>query len=314
MRSKFIQTVLPVCVLLLLATMSYLLPAGVGSNGWIPLVGGFFNADLLSNPLVSVPLMVLCLAATVLGIYLILLKTNAIPFGRCLALFLAMMAISPSLLQFSQVYPVLACIVWAQFCLLERQVFVAFLFLSGASLFFAPAIWLVPVVLMLMPFNGMPDQLRVFVTSLSGASLPHLYLVVFRWIKFDDAGVYLYHFSKEAMETEPPFHYLELTDYFLMLVIVYILFRVISYFVTKGAKGFIEYMFKVNLLMAVVAFALFMVFAGNQSYSLLYLTFMPLAVLFSYYFKSNEKLRRANIEYLVLMCSLVLCGISHLMN
>ena len=314
MRSKFIQTVLPVCVLLLLATMSYLLPAGVGSNGWIPLVGGFFNADVLSNPLVSVPLMVLCLAATVLGIYLILLKTNTIPFGRCLALFLAMMAVSPSLLQFNQIYPVLACIVWAQLCLLERQVFVAFLLLSGASLFFAPAIWLVPVVLMLMPFNGMPDQLRVFVTSLSGASLPHLYLVVFRWIKFDDAGVYLYHFSKEAMETGTPFHYLELTDYFLMLVIVYILFRVISHFVTKGAKGFIEYMFKVNLLMAVVAFALFMVFAGNQSYSLLYLTFMPLAVLFSYYFKSNEKLRRANIEYLVLMCSLVLCGISHLMN
>jgi hypothetical protein len=160
----------------------------------------------------------------------------------------------------------------------------------------------------------MPDQLRVFVTSLSGAFLPHLYLVVFRWIKFDDAGVYLYHFANEAVETGAPFHYLELADYFLVLVIFYLLFRVVSSFVTKGAKGSIEYMFKVNLLMAIVAFALFVIFAGNQNFSLLSITFMPLAILFAYYFKSNEKNRRTNIEYLVLMSSLALCGLSHLMN
>jgi hypothetical protein len=314
MKNKFLQTALPIGVFILLSAISVLSVPEAAADGWIPLVGGFFNATFLSNYPASVPFTILCLAVTLLGMYMILLKTNAVPFIRCMSLFLALLASGPNLFQFNQVYPVLACLVWVQFCLLERQIFVAFLLLSGASLFFAPAIWLVPVVLMLMPFNGMPDQFRVFVTSLSGACLPHLYLLIFRWIKFDDAGVYLYHFYNEAIEIYPPFHSLEYTDYFLILVMFYMLVRAVSFFVRKAAKGFFEYMFKVNLLMAIVTFILFLLFSGNWNMSLLSLAFVPLSILYAYYFKSNEKNRRTNIEYLVLMSSLVLCGLSHLMN
>lgn len=314
MKSKFIQTVLPVFVVLLLVALSVLSPVGRGGDGWIPLVGGFFNAELLGNQYLSVPLMVLCLAVTMLGMHMILMKTNAIPPGRSALLFLALLASNPYSLDFNQIYPVMACMVWAQFCLLERQVFVAYLLMSMASLFYAPVIWIVAVLLLLMPVNGLPDQFRVFVTSLAGACLPHLYLLVFRWIKFNDAGVYLYHFANEAIETGMPFHYLGLTDYFMILVVFYILFRSVSHFVVKGPKGFMEYMFRMNGLMVFVAFVLFILFGGNQHLPLLPLAFVPVSILSAYYFKSCEKLYRANIEYLVLMCSLVLCGLSHLMN
>ncbi len=314
MKNKFIQTVLPFCVFPLLLVISILSPAYGENNGWIPLVGGFFNADLLDNLLISVPSMIICLAVILLGIYRILLKTNAIPFSRCLMLFLMLMASNPHLLKFSQIYPVLACVVWTQLCLLEGRLFVSFLLLSTASLFYAPAIWLVPAVLFIMPFNGVSDQFRAFVTSISAVCLPHLYLIVFRWIKFDDASIYLHHFAQEAIDISIPFHYIGITDYFLLLVVIYIIFRSISHFITKGTKGFIEYMFKMNVFMVLITSALFLLFAGNHQMQLLSLTFVPLSILFTHYFKSCEKSYRANIEYLVFMCSLILCALSGLMN
>lgn len=311
MRSKIIQTVLPIFVLLVLTAMSLFSTVGAGSNGWIPVVGGFFNADLLGNPLLSVPLMAVCLALTLPGIFLILLKTNAIPFGRCVALFMALLAINPKWFHFSQIYPVLACIVWAQLCLLERQVFVAFMLLSGASLFYAPAIWLVPVLIMFMPFNGMPDQLRVFVTSLSGASLPHLYLLVFRWIKFDDAGVYLYHFANEAIETGTPFHYLGIPDYFMLAILCYVLIRSIVFVFSKNPMGKLGYILKMEMVMLLVLFLLAGFFYANNGEMLSSLFLLPASVLMTFYFKNSPMTNRSNIEMLLLMGATAICACYH---
>ncbi len=310
MKSRFIQTLLPFCVLLILVAISLFSSADADGMGWIPLVGGFADTEMLDVPYISVPLSLVSIVVILSGLYLVLLKTNAIPLGRCILLFLLFVATNRNFLHFNQIYPLLACVVWMQYCLLGGQIFGAYALLSAASLFYAPAIWLVPAMMVFLPFSGIPDQLRIFVKSVSGAVLPHLYLLVFRWIKFGDAAQYLSYFAHSATDPNPPFHQLGMPQYFMLLLLLYVLFRAISFIMAKNPMGTLAYLLKLEVVLLVLSFVLAILFGGDNGNALLVLFFMPASVILSYYFRNCGKTGRTDIELAMLPIAALLCGVS----
>lgn len=311
MRNKIVQTVLPYCTLLLLVIIAIFAPVEKNSTGWIPLTGGLVDGCQWVSGILSVVLMVTGVGVILSGLYLVLLKTNTIPFGRCAALLLMLLFSSPHALHFNTIYLVLACIVWAKYCILERQIFVCYMLLSLASLFYAPAIWLVPAFLLMGAFSGMPERLRSFVKSLSGASLPHIYILVFRWIRFDDADVYLYHFAHEATALCTPFHQLGMPDYFFILCMLYMLYRAISFIMAKNPMGMLAFMLKTDAVSLFLFFILFLFFS-KSCMPVLSLLYFPAAVILAYYFKNCGKTSRTNVEMLLLMSALLLGSLSHI--
>ena len=314
MSSRIIQTVLPLFTFIVLAVLSFFAPIEQIGGEWIPLIGGFGNTEILDNLFVLVPLLILSLSIIFVGVYFFILRVNAISFLHVITLFLLFIAANPYSMRFNAIYPAMACIIWFKFCLFNSQVFAGYLLLSAASLFYAPIIWLVPASVLILPLNGMPDPLRTSVKALSGSLLPHIYVLVFRWIRFDDADVYLYYFTQQATDISFPFNNLGIPDYFLLLVIIYVLFKALSFFAVKSPKGFMEYILKSEIFMMVISFVLFLLFGGNEQITLLSVTLMSVSVIFAYYFKNCEKVTRTNMEFLMLICALILCAVSHIIN
>ena len=314
MSSRIIQTVLPFLTFILLAVLSFFAPIEQTNGEWIPVIGGFGNTEVLDNLFVSVPILILLAAVIFTGVYFFILRVNSISFLHVITLFLLLIAANPYSMRLNAVYPAIACIIWFKFCLFNSEVFVGYLLLSFASLFYAPIIWLVPASVLILPLNGMPDPWRTSVKALSGSLLPHIYVLVFRWIKFDDAEEYLYYFTQQATDISLPFSKLGVPDYFMLLVVLYIVFKALSYFSLKSPKGFVEYILKSEIVMMIVSFLLYLLFAGNEQVTLLSITLMSVSVIFAYYFKNCEKISRTNMEFLMLICALVLCSVSHIMN
>lgn len=311
MRARISQTVLPFCILVILVAISAFASVEYRSSGWLPILGGFGNAAFLENIAVSIPLLLLSILAIFAGLYVVLLKTNSIDFGQTSIILLLLMAANPCSLHFNSIYPVMACMIWSQFCLLENQIFASFMLLSLGSLFYAPAIWFILAFTILLTVSGTPDPLRALVKAFGGACLPHLYLIVFRWIIFDDAGVYLYHFVGQTLEIGSPFHLIRMPQYFLFILLLYILVRAISFFYIKSPKGILEYLLKMDLWIMVSAFIIFLFFYSSTSTMLFALFSLPASIMMSYYFKNCERVSRTNMEFLLLVCGLLICCISY---
>ena len=315
MRTRISQTALPFCILVVLVVISALASVGYrGGSEWLPVLGGLGNAAFLENLFVSIPLLFLSILAIFSGLYVVLLKTNSIDFSQTSIILLLIMAANPYSLHFNSIYPVMACMIWFQFCFLENQIFASFMLLSLGSLFYAPAIWFILAFTILLTVSGTPDPLRALVKAFGGACLPHLYLLVFRWIIFDDAGVYLYHFMGQILEIGSPFHLIRMPQYFMFLLLLYILVRAISFFYIKSPKGILEYLLKTDLWMMVSAFIIFLFFYSSTSTMLFAIVSLPASIMLSYYFKNCERVSRTNVEFLLLVCGLLICCISYVVN
>ncbi len=314
MNTKIIQWVLPLLGLSVLVAVAILTPFEAGSSGWIPLVGGFGNTEMLDNVYLSVGLMLLCVTAIVVALCSILFKTNTIPMGVTVMLFLLLLFSNPYSFMFSSIYPALLCIVLMQYALLSEQMFAGALFISLASLFYAPLIWLFPVVFIFMVKNGINDPARIAVKMFSGFLVPHIYVLVFRWIAFDDALVYLQHFSSEIIDVGLPFHLLHLTDYFLILVVMYMLVRAISFVFSKTPDGIPAYILKSECATLLLLFMIWMLFYDSQRMPLLNMLWLPVSVILAYYYKNCRKRARVTAEFLLLFVAVIISSLSNVLN
>lgn len=301
-------------VLLALLPVALFVPLENVADEWIPLVSGFADTEFFGSGAISVVLAIFFIAATLFAVYCILLKTTAVPVMHTILIFGMLLLSDPYSLRFSAVYPVLLCLVWAQFCLLENQVYTAFLLISAASLFYAPAVWFVPAAIILLPLNGVPDFLRVFVKAMGGFITPQLYLLVFRWIKFNDAHIYLEHYIAQTVEIVVPLHLLHLYDYFLIICVLYMVIRSMAFAFSRMPNGMASYILKTEMAMFWLALVMFVCFYSTLETPLLNLAALPAALMLSYYLKNCSKRNRVTAEYLILMCAILLRGFSHLVN
>ncbi len=284
-----------------------------GYSEWIPLVSGFDNAGLLDNIFLSVGFGIVSIVAILVAVYFIITRTNTIPIVTTFIIFLALLLPNLNSLRFSSIYPAVLCIVWMQFCFFNIQVFTGFLLLSLGSLFYAPLIWLFPFALFGVINGSVDTPLRTAVKAIGGFMVPHIYLLVFRWIAYDDATVYLQHFVNEITEIGMPFHLLHITDYFLLCVLAYMFIRAIILFYSNTPDGFPSYILKAEFATLILLLALVICFCNRAETHLLNLCVFPISIILAYYYKNCKKRGRVKTEFAFLAISILICCISKML-
>ena len=298
-------------VLAALVVMSVMMSQRSYADVWLPLVGGFGNVDFLSNKIVSTVLGFSTVGTILFSIYCLLRRTSAISYGGSVFLFLLLALANPSFLHFTPHLAVLLALVWVQFCFVEEQIFAAFLILSLASLFYAPAIWMVPVFMLLVSARGIQDGLRSIVKALSGFLVPYIYLLVFRWMRFADAGLFLNEYFEHMTDLhifETPILFPKL---FFVFYVSYLAIRASLYIYSTSAGKVTDELLKEQVRLSVVLLPFLFLF-NTESQPVFTLMAYPVAILVSYYFKNSGNRRRAGVEMILLVMAVVINFLSYI--
>ena len=298
-------------VLVALSVAALFAPWTRANSEWIPLVSGFGNTDFLNNWVVSILLGVGIIGATLFSLYMLIRRIQVVSYANASMLFLLLMAANPSFIHFNTVYLLLLSLVWVQLCIVESQIFTAFLILSGASLFYAPAVWLVPFSLLLIPFSGSPDSLKSLVKALAGFVTPHLYLLVFRWIKFDDAQVYLMQYWDSISNIHLLKAHWSFPKLFMVAYVLYLVIKSSHHLLATSMGKLAQGVLKMQILSLVLSLPIFVCF-NTETSPLFSIMAYPAAVLFAFYFGNFENGKRAGAEYILLIMAIVINSLSYL--
>ena len=302
------------CLLLGLTVTSYLIPVADRGEEWIPIFSGFFDMSIMGDSLLAMALLGgLFNVLIVVSLAVINAKSVNNVFNPHLttSFFLLLILLDPQSVWFSCLHPAVLLFVWGQFCFIINQKFTSMFLLSCAALFYAPLIWVLPLVWGIS-IMGAADIFRVAVKSLGGMLLPPLYLLSFRFMMFGDAGVFVEEYISRAMEFSSPVASVEFTSIFLVICIAAIMLHAVSYiFSTIFSNSIITgHILKMEFMCLVLGVLLFMLFFGNGNIPVNMIVALPLALIFSYYFTANINAASARIELILLCCAAVLQRLS----
>ena len=294
------------CLLAGLAITSFLIPPVDGVEDWIPLLSGFadlaaFKDNLLFRGILGVAFNFL------IALSLLVINTKSVNNvfypNFSVAFFLLIILLNPGAVYFSCVHPAVLLFVWGQFCFIINQKFTSMFLLSCAALFYAPLLWVLPLVLVIS-VTGAADMLRVAIKSLGGILLPLLYVLCFRYMAYSDAAVFVQEYLQHSMAFSTPFHNAGFTSIFVVICLAATALHSISYMVQRLHKNSIitAHILKMELMSVVLGTALFFLFGGNAGVPANMLVALPLAILFSHYFTGNITAAPARAE-LILLCS-----------
>lgn len=310
MRIPPIYRVLPIVVLALLTLVAVLAPVKGVTQEWIPLMSGMDTGFLSDNRAVSILLGAGIIGAVLFSLYFLLRRSSALKFPVVSVIFLLIVSSIPSFVHFKTVYILLLLLIWTHFCLTEKQIFTAFMLLSVASLFYAPSIWLVPFSLVFIPFSGAPDSLKSFVKAIAGFLLPHIYMLVFRWMKFDDAGIYLLKFYESIIDVHFMERQLVLPALFMAVYLIYLVSRSAMFVMRSSASKLVHGVLKMQILSLVTLLPLYLCFDSAAS-PLLPIIAYPSAVLIAFYFSNFSNTKRGEAELVLLLLAIIINCVSH---
>lgn len=311
-------------IILLLGTLVYLVvssfyvPLGVTDSKWIPIIAGLVDTEYLFS---SRSVSFLCAFAScflmILSVMIILRKTRGIKFNiSYTAIFMLLIIFSDNRsLYFNQIYPVALCLIWAQYCMLYGQMFIAFVLISLAGLFYAPAMWLFPVCFFLSMFSPV-DMLRHILKAISGFAVPIIYILSFRYIRYDDTYEFLYKFWEEMIKLNDELLYINIPTLFLFLCILFISTHSIVKSMNKLYRQDIAVanIIKLESISFVVLGLFFVFFSHQHSVPLGILISVPAGILYSYYFSRNTDKYLSSVEIVLLICALVIVRSANFLN
>ena len=310
MRISSVYKILSVVVLAVLTLVALFMPVKSIGNGWIPIMSGLETWEILQNGAVSILLGIGMIGTVLFSLYFLLRRTSSINFQAVVVVFLLLVSATPAFLHFSTIQILLLLLVWMHYCVVEKQIFTAFMLLSLASLFYAPSIWLIPLSLSFIPFSGTPDSLKSFVKALAGFLLPHIYMLVFRWISFDDAGVYFLGYWDSITD----FHFMErkllLPGLFLSGYLIYIISRASIFAVRSSTSKLVQGILKMQILSLALSLPFFICFDRDGS-SLFPIIAYPAAVLIAFYFNNSSNIKRSSAELVLLLLAIIINCVSH---
>lgn len=300
-----------IVVLVVMVSVALLVPdISEQSYGWIPLLGGLDYGTFLNNGAVSILLGIATVGAALFSLYFILRRTSAVNYASTVVILLLLLASNPSFLHFNTVYVLLLSLVWVQYCIIEREIFISFLILSAASLFYAPALWLAPFSLLLIPLSGTPDSFKSLVKAFAGFLVPHIYMVAFRWMRYDDAQVYLLQY----WDCITDFHFLEhqlvLPRLFMAIYLFYLLVRASAYSLRSSASKLVQGILKMQILSVSISLPLFICFDCEAS-PLFPIIAFPAALLITYYFTNFGNTKRIGAELVLMLLAIIINSLSY---
>lgn len=298
------------CLFAALAITSYLVPVVDKGEGWIPLLSGFadltaFNGNLLLRGILGGISNVL----TALSLLVINTKSvnNVFNPNLSVAFFLILILLDPAAGYLNSMHPALLCFVWAQYFFISNRKFLSMFLLATASLFYAPLALALPLV-WIISIIGASDMLRVAVKSLGGLLLPFLYLLCFRYIAFDDAGIFMEEYMMHALDFSSPLHILNIPSIFMVLCIAAVTLHSVSYMFAKLYSNSIitEHVLKMEFMCLILGAGLYFLFLGSGTIPVNMILALPIAMLFSHYFTGNITAAAARVELILLYCAAVI--------
>lgn len=298
------------CLVAGLAISSYFIPAGDRVGDWVPLLGGYADLSAFGENLV--------LRGFLGGIFNILIAISLLAINTksvnnvfnpnfSLAFLLLVILLNPSAVYLSSIHFAVLCFVWGQYCFISNQKFASMFLLSCSALFYAPLLWVLPLVLVISVF-GASDIPRVALKSLGGILLPLFYLLCFRYLAFGDALVFMGEYLSHAMAFSSPLYDVSFASIFLILCIVAIAFHSISYMFSRLNRNSIvsDHILKMELMSVVLGGVIFFLFWGNDNVPVNMIVSLPMALLYSHYFTGNITAAPARVELILLCCAAVI--------
>lgn len=227
-------------------------------------------------------------------------------------LFLIITLINPASIYFSSVHVALLLFVLGQYCFVVNQKFTAMLLLGCSALFYAPFLWLLPVVV-IFSLIGSPDFFRTAVKSIGGCILPLFYFLIFRYVAYNDAMEYTQVYMDKLLLFKTPFHLLNGTSFFFILTLGVITLYAITHILKKmHSVNIMAYrILKMEFMSLILAVAVFVLFAGEEAVPLNMIFALPLAIILSNYFTRTIAEKYTRVMLIILSCSVVLSRLSY---
>src|SRR5574344_954747 len=313
-NSLYEKLLLTVSLVYLIAS-SFYVSVGETDSKWIPIIAGLVDTEvLLGSKTVSFFLSFVSVILMVLSVSLILRRTMGTNFNiQFMTLFMLLIIFSDSrALYFNQIYPVALCIIWAQYCLLYKQLFLSFFLLSVGALFYAPLIWLFPIYLIMLLFSPV-DLPKNIIKAISGFIVPIIYILAFRYIGYDDIYEFIYKFRYEMLLINDELLYIHFPTLFLVFCLIFISVHSIISSLKKLYRKELNVV-KLEAVSLVILGLFFIIFSHQHGVPLGILVSVPVGILYSYYFSGSTDKYISNVEIILLVCAVVIARSANFIN
>ena len=288
----------------------FLIPAEFERPGeWVPLFSGFWDMEIIMTAgLNSIICGIISIALLLLSVYMLndRLFSNISTSFTALTFAATLIFCNPRAIYFSSIYPAAICMVWALYCMSISQSFSAFFLLSLAAQFYAPTIWCIPAIMIVMLIES-PEPLKSFLKSIGGTLVPIIYVLSFRYLEFNDVGVFCSQYMEQVITIKFAFFSKHLTDLFMILcLIIASLHAVIKTLSEQGHNNIAEAKgLRLVMISAIFAAILYFLFAGSFNGPISIIVAPLLAVLLSYFYTNGHQLPSVRIEMILVICAFV---------
>ncbi|MEG0519173.1 MAG: hypothetical protein RR555_09960 [Bacteroidales bacterium] len=294
---------------------SFLVPMRDKTDEWIPLLSGFVDIDVLyGNRLLLILGGILGIVGLAVSVYFIVAKMVSESFSIYYTqLFLLLIILTnPMSIYFSAIYPAAILVVWVIYCFMQNQRFTALFLLSCASLFYAPIIWMVPVVLVIL-LAGVPDFWRVFIKAAGGMFIPYLYILAFRFVCFNDMDVFIHQYFQEVIRLDFPIYSLSFITLFMTLCFAILLGHALLYILKRLNRQNIlsGVVLRMTILASLLGVLIFFLFWGGKSTPLCVLIAGPFSLLLSNYALENKATYSFHAELILFMSAVAVARATH---
>ncbi|MGM9774055.1 MAG: hypothetical protein ACI3Y2_02475 [Candidatus Egerieousia sp.] len=297
----------------------FFVSAGSYSGGWVPILSGYCDIEAVTSYTGwGIALGLLCATLLFVSVYIVSYPVLNTERERIVAVLLSSSIIftDPRAVCFNSIYLAALCLVWVQFYVLRgEQYYIGFFLVSLASLFFAPVIWVIPIALLLV-FTDMQDGLRKLLKAIGGMLTPYILFLSFRYMCFDDVGEFLHAFYGEMTKFSFGLFANHLSYIFLVLCTIIIVLRAMTQIVSGLRRtGIAEaHADKLQCINVLLNCTLFLMFCGAAGTPLSPLIGAPLAILLSKHFSAQANSAAAKIEWIILLCALVVARLGYFIS
>ena len=302
-------------VALFLAITAFFVPEPQPVIEWVPIFSDYLDITHLYSGSLGIFLGIVLAAVLLFSTYLIssvVESSRWIKFSS-MALCAAILFVNHTAVSFSAVYVSAITLLWAHFSLLQRQYFTCFFFMAISAMFFAPTVWLFPLVLLLLLLlvdEG--DPVRSLLKCLGGFAVPFILLLGIRFLIFGEIYPFIKRMVQDMTYISTSNFSWGISEIFLIVTIAVVLAHAIILLYSNSKRYGIAEAYAVNTqcIYAVVSALLFFLYAGINSSPVSILMAAPAGILLAKFFGQYGNKAWLRVEMVLLLCALVLARLA----
>lgn len=314
----FIKIVL-LAVALFQVVSSFFIPAEFERAGeWIPLFSGFLDLEIVNTASSSSIIAgLVSVALLLLSVYIVndRLFSNISESFTAVTVAATLVFCNPHSIYFSSISLAAICLIWAIYCLFMSQIFSSFFLMSLGALFFAPVILIIPV-MMIVTLIRAPEPLKAFLKSLGGAFTPAIYIISFRYLEFNDVGVFCSQYAEQVTQIKFAFFSKHMTDLFMLLCIaITSCHAIIKTFSSQRRNNIAEAKgLRLVILASILCASIYFLYSGSANVPLCTIVAPALAMIVSNFFTNWYDNPSVRIEIIIVLCSFIVARLGYFVS